>query len=196
MRWPTAWRRRTRPPPPRSSLRPRSRPSRPSGRHCPAASRRGRTRARAPPRASARPSGRPLPPTPLQAPRWRPTRSRSGTRTSFSGSSVPPGSGGGGHLLDVRRAPLERTFQWHGQALAEGSQGVLDGEGSGPGDPAGDEPELLELAHRLREHLLGDPADRALQLAVAQRGLAEGADDEGTPLVDDGLEDLIAGSDP
>src|SRR5581483_2106648 len=77
------------------------------------------------------------------------------------------------------------------EGLAEGGKGVFDPRGDDGVNLPGDQAVPLQAPQGLGQHLLRDPFDLPLQLAVAAGAARQGVDDEGGPLVGDQIEDAL-----
>src|SRR5919199_811097 len=84
-------------------------------------------------------------------------------------------------LVGVQLRPLRERADRLEQRAPERSEAVLDTGRRTANALACDEPVRLELAQRLRQHLLADAADPLLQIGVTPRALPERVDDHDRP---------------
>jgi hypothetical protein len=88
-----------------------------------------------------------------------------------------------GHRVGV--GPVDEPEQGLDERLPEWSQGVLDRHGSARHNRSLHTVRQLQVAERLRQHLLGDSIHATFQVAVSMRAVAQHEHDERGPLVRD-----------
>src|SRR5262245_26944728 len=94
-------------------------------------------------------------------------------------------------LFQMRLGPLIEGAQRLGQRSPERRQSILDPGWNDRVDRSSDQPIPLQLAQRLRQHLLGHATDPPMQFAVTLGPLGQLMQDQQRPLVADGGQDLL-----